>query len=180
MGTQNGQLLEERWNPIAYYEGLYDVSNLGRIRCSSTRKGAVRWRIISQQLGTKGYPIVRLHKNGGRFRVRTHKLVAEAFIGECPIGKECNHKDGIKTNNRATNLEYITSLENRYHAIQLGLTPAKLSESNIHDIRLRIGSETQWSIAKDYGVSQVTISKIKSGQLYKWVESQSVGGVHDR
>lgn len=76
------------------------------------------------------YLIVTLKHNNKRRTVCVHRLVAEAFLGECPRGKEVNHKDGNKLNNHHSNLEYVTSSENKKHAFALGLQKPRRGEGN--------------------------------------------------
>jgi hypothetical protein len=120
--------MEEVWKDISGYEGLYQVSNMGRVksleRIVSPRKQGQRiaHEKIKQSKHTKdGYLEVTLCKNCKPKSIRTHRLVAHAFC-ENPFNKaEVNHIDGNKLNNRADNLEWVTSSENQIHAYKLGL-----------------------------------------------------------
>lgn len=99
--------------PVPGYENLYEVSNHGRI--SNFRKILKTYKINS------GYVAIKLQKNGERKSVLLHRLVAELFIPN-PDGKpEVNHKDGNKENNCVTNLEWVTSSENKRHAYNSGI-----------------------------------------------------------
>lgn len=114
----------EDWKPVAGYEGIYEVSSLGRIR--SYRKG--KWglcdapKIIYGQLG-RHYRTVVLCKDGHKNSVYIHRLVAETFIPNLQNLSEVNHKDGNKSNNAADNLEWCTHTENMHHADRIGLNP---------------------------------------------------------
>lgn len=96
--------MTEIWKDITGYEGLYQVSNLGRVKSFQRRVPF----IMSLNLRKRdGYVTVNL-KNG---RYRTHKihqLVCLAFIGECPEGHEPDHKNGVRHDNRLRNLRYVT------------------------------------------------------------------------
>lgn len=80
---------------------------------------------VKQYLNPKGYFKVDLYKkskkSNKRRNVSVHTLVTEAFLGKRPKHLNVNHKDGIKTNNYISNLEYVTPMENVHHAIRLGL-----------------------------------------------------------
>jgi phage-related protein len=127
------KLLEhpEIWKDVKGYEGLYQVSDLGRVR-SLERKIVNRngkhllnkERILSQCPDTGGYLLVHFSANGFRGCKKVHNLVAEVFLGEKEDGYEVNHKNGINTDNRYLNLEYATHQENMNHrAIVINTKP---------------------------------------------------------
>ena len=95
------KLIEEQWRPIRGYEGLYVVSNLGRVRSI----GYVEDRILKQCLN-KGYFIVTLSKCKKHTHFSVHRLVAEAFIPNPNNLPMINHRNEIKTDNRVENLEW--------------------------------------------------------------------------
>lgn len=104
---------EEIWKDIAGYEGLYQVSNLGRVK--SLKRLHTKERIISQEVNHRGYARVNLWKENKQKKFSVHRLVAEAFI-ENPEGKpQVNHIDEDKLNNTAKNLEWCTQVENHRH-----------------------------------------------------------------
>ena len=118
--------MAEVWKDISNYEGIYQVSNLGRIKSLSrevikaygaTHKLSERIKKINSD--NYGYQVVRLHNGKGK-TFKVHKLVANAFLGT-PDGLEVNHIDGDKSNNRVSNLEYCTRGENIKHAWDNGL-----------------------------------------------------------
>lgn len=97
----------EKWAPVVGYEGLYEVSNSGKVRSLFRYK-----KELKPCLTTNGYFYVQLFKNKKGTNHYLHRLVAKAFIDN-PLGKELvNHKDEIKTNNSADNLEWVTHVEN--------------------------------------------------------------------
>lgn len=105
---------EECWRPVAGWE-QYEVSCQGRVY-SHWQK-----RSMHPSLAGAGYLSVRLCDGPRRLRPYVHELVAEAFLGERPEGHEPNHRDGNKTNNRVSNLEWLTHSQNLKHAWASGL-----------------------------------------------------------
>jgi hypothetical protein len=125
----------------------YEVSNLGRIRNTKFR------RILKATLNDHGYFSLEINAK----QMRVHKLIAHAFCNkpDSELTLVVNHIDGIKTNNKAENLEYITHSDNIYHAIKLGLKPIgvagdKLTDDLIHSICKMIkDNKTYSSIIKE-------------------------------
>ena len=119
----------EYWKDIKGYEGLYQISNLGRVK-SLPRNGTIKdERIIKYSLDKYGYPQVVLNNKKHKcFRV--HRLVAEAFIPNPQNKSTVNHIDGNKTNNKLNNLEWNTIKENNDHALRTGLQKFKGNKIN--------------------------------------------------
>lgn len=111
----------EVWKDIPNYEGLYQVSNLGRIRNCPNKPGA--WNkeaiIIKTMLNTYGYPMFSLCKNGKRKTGLVHRCVAEAFIPNPQNLPQINHKDEDKTNNRVDNLEWCDCQYNNTYGTRI-------------------------------------------------------------
>lgn len=95
------------------FASTHQVSSEGRLR-----KGE---RILRPTLKDGRYLIIGLRRNGKHYLRYVHRLVAEAFLGKIPAGKEINHRDGNKRNNHWRNLERVTHLENMQHASKNGL-----------------------------------------------------------
>lgn len=108
------ELATEEWRDVVDYEGIYQVSTLGRLR--RWRKQTMRWFMLSIMPDkTSGYVRVNLSRNGKVKTVEVHRLVARAFIGDRPKGYHTNHKlqgKENRSNNRLSNLEYIPSRDN--------------------------------------------------------------------
>lgn len=109
----------EIWKPVVGYEGLYEVSNFGRVKgISRMVKGKfnnLRYQketMRIQQINNRGYCTLRLCKDGKYKQHFVHRLVATAFIPNDDETLEVNHKDEDKTNNYAFNLEWVTRKEN--------------------------------------------------------------------
>lgn len=114
--------MREKWVPVAGYEGLYEVSNLGRVKALAKPHGnnsLFSTRILKQTTSTTGRLMVGLWRDGVRKGVQVHRLVAIAFIKN-PHGKpQINHIDGNPKNNRVDNLEWCTPSENSKHAYEV-------------------------------------------------------------
>lgn len=173
-------ILEEEWKDIPDYEGLYQVSNFGRVRSCD--------RVIFFPNGGSRYmkgSIMKLHVRGLYLRVglvfggkqckfSVHKLVADAFVDGYFEGAQVNHIDGDKFNNNASNLEFCTASQNVFHAYDTGLSPfgsdrwnAKLSEADVLDIRRMIDSgHTQVSVAQMFSVSRRAVRAIIGGKTW--------------
>lgn len=123
------QPTHERWLPVVGYEGLYEVSDHGRVRSvdrTIVGSDGVRQRHSGQMLvqGTNStceHRLVKLRSGHQRRVARyVHRLVLEAFVGPCPEGHEVCHNDGDPTNNHVSNLRYGTVSDNRYDSVRHG------------------------------------------------------------
>lgn len=170
----------ERWKVIPH-SANYGISNQGRVMRLGKGQGTQAGRILKPFKDLNGYLCVNLWKNGNCKFHRIASLVALCFLGPCPIGKQINHKNGIKAENKNENLEYVTPSQNAQHAYDLGLRTAsplygdlnpaaKLKEQDIFSIiRLRKRGLSQQQIAIQFNVVHQTISKILLGKLWSSV-----------
>ena len=177
----------ERWLPMAGYEGIYDVSDEGRVRScdrhvSYVRRGGVRYdwvrsgRILSGCIVPSGgqtiYRAYGLSRDGKLKIWLGHRLVLLTFVGPPPSGYEACHEDGDGLNNRLSNLRWDTHKANFQDAVQHGsykplakytgeYNPiCKLSDAQIRAIRERPG-ETHANLAREYGVTLSHMARIR-------------------
>ena len=149
------------WKPIAGYEGSYEVSDDGQVRsvdrvsCGRRQRG----RVLAQQSHPKKkYRTVALSRAGTMFRAQVHRLVAEAFIPNPLNLPMVNHRDLVRTNNRVSNLEWVTRQENMDHAAEVirrgeECHQAKLTEGKVREMRQRYaGGARVADIAREMGI----------------------------
>ena len=128
--------MQEIWKDVVGYEGLYQVSNLGRVKslskfhCTSKNYSSLGYwskeKILKPIIGVQGYLYVNLYKNNKSKSIKVHKLVAEAFILN-PNNYNCiNHKDENKTNNRVENLEFCSF----YYNLMYGTRVQRIAKKN--------------------------------------------------
>ena len=100
--------MKEIWKDIKGYEGLYQISNLGRVkRIEKYKNQFTSWesnKILTNNIGTDGYYHIMLSKDNKKRMYLVHRIVDKTFIGE-PENKEVNHIDCTKLNNKINNLE---------------------------------------------------------------------------
>jgi NUMOD4 motif/HNH endonuclease len=170
----------EEWKPVVGYAGLYEVSDLGRVR-SLPRNGTVKQiKVLKLSPDKDGYLTVFL-RNKTSAKRRVHNLVLEAFKGPRPrdLGPtvQCRHLDDNKINNTPKNLSWGTALENYEDSIKFGkgLIPkigeecynSKLTNEIVRDIYL--STDTQPELAKKYNIDQAHISAIKLRKVWTHV-----------
>ena len=166
----------ENWASIEGYEGLYEVSDSGRVR--SLKRATTSGKVLSQHSGTGGYLSVCLCKNNHKRSFVIHRLVARAFVDNPELKPEVNHINGVRTDNRAENLEWVTRSENERHAYGvLGKSPQaywkdkprkfarKFTDEQV--IAIRADERPFTIIATEYGVSKTAIRDIKRRKNYR-------------
>lgn len=133
--------MQELWKPVLDYDGLYEVSNLGRVRSIRRYVNTARGKrfksehYLAPSLNKKtGYYSVCLAKDGGKRSVLLHYLVASAFIGNRPDGCQVNHKNEDKSDNRAENLEWVSAKENTNYGTANARRAGKLSVSKCKQV----------------------------------------------
>jgi len=173
----------ETWKSIEGLPDAYSVSNEGRIRGSERthnfyQNGLTRTRTKpaktykGSKLSTKGY--MRINLCGKVYF--WHRIVAIAWIPNPLCRPQVNHKNGVKTDNRIENLEWVTNQQNRDHAVLYGLHPrgetshAKLTESDVRRIRSMVAiGITQRNIAKQFGIVQQTVCSIVNHKIWRHI-----------
>ena len=112
-------MIKEYWKPVVGYEGLYMVSNWGRVksfdRWVKSRNGSVRFckgRILKPLTSSSGYLYVNLYKNNIKKEYLVHRLVAEAYIDKPDTSFQVNHRAENKLNNNVDNLEWCDAKYN--------------------------------------------------------------------
>jgi len=173
----------EEWRDIPGYEGFYQVSSMGRVKSLHSYKGETGRILKTWFVGYKrGYEATTLTQEGIHKRVYIHDLVASAFIGKNPGGYTCNHKDGVKKNNKPDNLEYCTQADNNLHSFRvLKRSPvikrgsdnknSKLQEEDVREIRrLYATGKTPMEISRMFPVNNRCIGMIVHRQTWKHID----------
>ncbi|MFB6473317.1 NUMOD4 domain-containing protein [Paenibacillus glucanolyticus] len=170
----------EIWKDIPGYEGQYQASTFGRIRSLD--------RIISQ-VGRGGKPFERRLKGRilkpgkycktghlslplgrGTNGLPVHQLILLTFLGPVPEGCEVRHLNGVPTDNRLENLIYGSRTENILDVYAIGRAWRVLTTADVLEIRGALASgETGTSIARQFNVSDITVSRIKNGVTFRWL-----------
>lgn len=168
--------MSEVWKPVVGFEGVYEVSNMGRVRsldrlttqrakgggtCERYRKGV----LLRPGKATAGHLTVALGRGNSRL---VHHLVLEAFVGPKPPGLECRHLNGVENDNRLENLRWDTrgnnSRDKKWHR---GAATYKLSPSDINVIKTELAKGVVGRrLAERFGVSESNVSCIKRGVIH--------------
>lgn len=167
------------FRPVVGYEGRYEISSDGQIRTligiGCRRAGS----ILECASNRKGYRRVCLRAGGQSRTSVIHRLVLEAFVGPAPSPQhQCNHKNGVKSDNRVENLEWVTQRENIRHAADTGLwSPhvgeshgrALVTEDDVRAIRSLEGVIPAKVLGRCYGVHAASVRAIWRRRNWKHV-----------
>lgn len=99
----------EVWKDVVWYEWLYQVSNIGRV------KRIIRSELIMKSCSSNWYSIVNLSKDKKKKIIKIHRLVAQAFLLNPSNKPQVNHINWVRNDNRVENLEWVTNSENLKH-----------------------------------------------------------------
>lgn len=149
-------LEDEIWSQVKGYEGIYIISNLGRIKTVervTSQNRQISIYIKKQILNKDGYPQVILCNNGKVVTRRTHRIMGETFLLNKHTKPCINHKNGIKTDNRIENLEWCTVQENTIHSYKTGLQIPHAGKKGKDNILSKTVSQftLDWIFLKSYG-----------------------------
>lgn len=164
-------IMEEVFKDVVGFEDYFQISNLGNIFSKRSN------RVLKTHIAKSGYVLLATKigsRQGTNHCFRVHRLVAEAFLPNPENKPEVYHIDGIKTNNKISNLEWVTAEENMNHAKTLSLFKAakgvlnSQSKLSIDDVLfIRKSSESSRYLATMFGVTHSTILRVKNGISYK-------------
>jgi hypothetical protein len=179
--------MAEQWKDVPGHAGRLQVSSLGRVRSLSRtevrsgRNYRHQGRLLKPIAVGSGYLVVGINKSRHQY---IHRLVLAAFVGPAE-GREVNHKNGNKLDNRLTNLEYVTSSENKRHAWNAGLyqrqhptrargeraNTAKLTADQVRQIRRQAAAgKSQSELARQLGVTETNIRYIVTRATWRHIE----------
>lgn len=166
----NSVVLNEEWKTIKGYEGLYEVSNMGRVHSLVGWNGhryVKREKMLSPYVqkvsGNYKRLIVKLTKDKKKKDFKVHRLVALTFLPPIDGKLDVNHIDGDTFNNKVCNLEWCTQKENVNHAIRIGLREIiDIPDEQLIDMYVTQRMSLR-DIAENFGVAATTISERLDG-----------------
>lgn len=162
----------ETFKDIPCYEGKYQIGNLGTVVALNYSQKKMKKKLIAS-LDRKGYYKVTLSKKNLKMTYRVHRLISEAFIEKVENKNFVNHINGIKTDNRIENLEWVTQSENTQKAYDIGIMKGMRGQKNILSKKVKqislVGElinefEGVREAERNTGISSKSISKVALGQ----------------
>ncbi len=165
--------MRTRWQPILHTRGRYEISDTGFVRRTTGGPGWKSGRLLSLFRRADYLHVnLSLGNRTRRKRCRVHRLVLEAFIGPCPKSHEANHLNGIKSDNRIENLEWVTRSENTLHAVRVLKRPwssgPRNSQAKVVDWvllkELRDSGMTQAQAATVLEISREVVNRFENGR----------------
>ncbi len=173
----------EEWRPITGYEGLYEVSSLGKVRSldhvvKNRYSFALRHgRILKQSPDRAGYLQVHLSKKNDVSTEKVHRIVAATFLGLPPTpDAQVNHLDFTKSNNVVNNLEWCSRQVNHRHAVDGGRLDGAISSKRAKKLTSEIvlqiraananGEGGSRILARRFNLSAATVQKILNRNIW--------------
>jgi len=171
------------WKRVKGFEDSYEVSSDGCVRTidriCGKRPGLLKSKIL-KQFDSRGYRFVILSKNGSKKNCYVHRLVAQCFIPNPENKPQVNHKNGVKSDNVLTNLEWSTIQDNHLHSYrelnrhrpnQKGdrNTNSKLTRNQVNDIinRYKSKKSTAIQLAKEFSINKNYVYQLSNGKTWK-------------
>ena len=164
---------------IALFDDRVEVQTSMRCERKKTGRGfswapSDHWRPLNHNINNYGYHVVTLCRDKRTHCRLVHRLVLEMLVGPRPVEMQCRHLNGVRTDNRPSNLTWGTGKENERDKIAHGTSShgernpsAKLTYSLVETIKRRIDNgDVQADLAREYGVGNSTISRIKHGKSW--------------
>lgn len=164
--------MKEGWKEIEGFEGVYSISNLGRVRSFprkvkfGSQKRMTEDRVLKSSDNGRGYKYVTLSYKGVAVREYVHRLVAKHFLEKGKDRAQVNHKNGDKSDNTYNNLEWVTQEENEEHAVVNGLIGGTESQLTLLKMNMIIDllKSENYTIAEIegvFGVSKTVIDQVR-------------------
>ena len=171
---RSGNVTQEEWRDIPGFEGMFQVSSMGRVKSLDRIVGGAggRTRVFPGSMRSfgragAGYRNVTLGKNGRRRTFRLHRLVLSVFVGPCPEGFQGSHLNGDPGDNRLCNLKWESARDNHMRQWDHGTRPSVLTREDVIEIRARrAAGEPFRTIFPDYSAAESTITQAASGHTW--------------
>jgi hypothetical protein len=171
----------EKWKKIPGYS-LYEASDMGNIKTFNWKNKGIE-KIMSPALDGTGYLRTMLkNDNGKTHTIKVHRIILLTFVGEPKEEQECNHKNGIRSDNRLINLEWVSHSKNLSHSFHIGLSDnkgeknpcASLTDKEVLEIRRNYQygknckrGQTKQEIADQYNTTFNVIKQLVQGRTWK-------------
>lgn len=161
---------EMPWADIPGWEGYYQITRSGKIRGLRHAHGNKKPTLRTPSLSSDGYLKLNLTKQNKPKHFSVHRLVAITFLGGPPfLGAEINHKNGIKTDNRVKNLEWVNDYQQQKHA-------AKIGRSSLMKYDDKIVRKARRLYSRGYSTNKIgVLLKVPHKTVWSWVSCKTRG-----